>query len=213
MKSENTLPTWLSTGQGVLLGYFVAFPDSRLKGWRYIKDWKLIASRYNAPQSVTWYVSWLRHLPHVRSLPRAGLTLFPILLGCLFVCLVCLVTHRILSAVSSKAELQSDLLSVLKQPASFSLFLGPSCPRAPSLPSIRNDHKSTSVVQCHTHEKTDILSSFSRPLLGRRWKGICSYLSAVSFRSCSTIRCCNFYDYNVLPALESSFCYRKKYNS
>jgi len=57
------------------------------------------------------------------------------------VCLVCLVTHRILSAVSLKAGLLSGLLSVLNQPASFSVVLGLSCPRVPSRLSIRNDQK------------------------------------------------------------------------
>ena len=114
---------------GVLPGNCIAYvyPDSQRKGWRYIKDWKVIGRCYNTSHCGTWHVSWLRHSPHVRSLPRAGLTLFPILLGCLFVCLVCLVTHRILSAVSSKARLLSSLLSVLNQPESFSAFLGPSC--------------------------------------------------------------------------------------
>lgn len=126
---------------GVLPDKFIAYPDSQRKGWRYTKDWKVIARCYNNPHSVTWHVSWLWHSPHVRSLPRAGLTLFPILLGCLFVCLVCLVTHRILSAVSSKAGLLSGLLSVLNQPASFSVVLGSSRPRAPSRLSICNDQK------------------------------------------------------------------------
>ena len=123
----------------VLPGNCIAYPDPKRKGWRYIKDWKVIASCYNTSHAVTWHVSWFRHSPHVRSLPRAGVTLFPILLGCLFVCLLCLVTHRILSAVSSKAGLLSGLLSVVNQPASFSAFFRPSCPRSLSLPSIRND--------------------------------------------------------------------------
>jgi hypothetical protein len=76
---------------GVLPGTCLAYPNSQWNGWCFIKDCKGIARCYIAPHSLTWYVSWLRHSPHVRSLPRAGITLFPILLGCF--CVSCLPSY------------------------------------------------------------------------------------------------------------------------